>query len=133
MTHLLDTNSCVDHLRHGRASNITARLSAAVSGSVALCSVVLAELLYGAHRSARKQQTLTQVQVFCRQFQSLPFDDRAADEYGRIRADLAGLGMLIGPNDLLIASIALANGLTLVTHNSGEFSRVPGLKLEDWQ
>ena len=63
----------------------------------------------------------------------MPFDDRAADEYGRIRAHLAGLGMLIGPNDLLIASIALANGLILVTHNTAEFSRVPGLKLEDWQ
>ena len=46
---------------------------------------------------------------------------------------LAGLGTVIGPNDLLIASIALASGLTLVTHNTGEFSRVPGLKLEDWQ
>ena len=133
MTHLLDTNSCVEHLRGGQASNITARLGAAVPGGVVLCSVVVAELLYGAHRSARKQQTLSQVQVFCRQFQSLPFDDWAADEYGRIRAQLAGLGMLIGPNDLLIASIALANGLTLVTHNTREFNRVPGLKLEDWQ
>jgi tRNA(fMet)-specific endonuclease VapC len=133
VTHLLDTNSCVDHLRRGQASNITAKLGAAVAGSVVLCSVVVAGLLYGAHRSARKQQTLSQVQVFCRPFQSLPFDDRATDEYGRIRAHLAGLGMLIGPNDLLIASIALANGLILVTHNTAEFSRVPGLKLEDWQ
>ena len=76
---------------------------------------------------------MSHVQVFCRQFQSLPFDDRAADEYGRIRAHLAGLGTLIGPNDLLIASIALANGLILVSHNTREFSRVPGLKLDDWQ
>ena len=52
MTHLLDTNSCVDHLRRGLASNITAKLGAAVAGSVVLCSVVVAELLYGAHRSA---------------------------------------------------------------------------------
>ena len=78
-------------------------------------------------------KNLSQVQIFCRQFQSQPFDDLAAEEYGRIRAHLAGLGMLIGPNDLLIASIALANGLTLVTHNTREFSRIPGLKLEDWQ
>ncbi|MEI8375597.1 MAG: type II toxin-antitoxin system VapC family toxin [Planctomycetota bacterium] len=133
MTHLFDTNSCVDHLRRGQAANITVRLVAAAAGSVVLCSVVVAELLYGAHRSSRKQQNLSQVQLFFRQFQSLPFDDRAADEYGRIRAHLAGLGMLIGPNDLLIASIALANGLTLVTHNTREFSRIPGLKLEDWQ
>jgi tRNA(fMet)-specific endonuclease VapC len=129
----LDTNSCVDHLRRGQASNVTAKLAAAPAGSVVLCSVVIAELLYGAHRSARKAQTLSQVQSFCGPFRSLPFDDRAAQEYGRIRALLAGLGMSIGPNDLLIASIALANGLTLVTHNTSEFGRVPGLKLEDWQ
>ena len=133
MTHLLDTNSCVDHLRRGRASNITTKLAAATPGSVVLCSVVVAELLYDAHRSARKAQTLSQVQAFCRPFQSLPFDDRAAEEYGRIRAHLAGLGTPIGPNGLMIAAIALVHGLTLVTHNTSEFSRVPGLKLEDWQ
>jgi tRNA(fMet)-specific endonuclease VapC len=133
VTHLLDTNSCVDHLRRGPASHITSKLAAAAPGSVVLCSVVVAELLYGAHRSARKAQTLSQVRAFCQPFQSLPFDDRAAEEYGRIRAHLAGLGTPIGPNDLMIASIALAHGLTLVTHNTSEFSRVPGLKLEDWQ
>ena len=90
MTHLLDTNSCVDHLRRGPASNIAAKLGAAVPGSVVLCSVVVAELLYGAHCSVRKTQTLSQVQAFCRPFQSLAFDDRAAEEYGRIRAHLAG-------------------------------------------
>ena len=74
-----------------------------------------------------------QVQAFCRPFQSLAFDDRAAAEYGKIRADLASQGTPIGPNDLMIASIALSNGLTLVTHNTNEFSRVLGLKLEDWQ
>jgi tRNA(fMet)-specific endonuclease VapC len=133
VTHLLDTNSCVDYLRRGHASNITAKLAAALPGSVVLCSVVAAELLYGAHRSVRKTQTLSQVRHFCRNFQSLAFDDPAAEEYGRIRAHLAGLGTPIGPNDLLIASIALTNGLTLVTHNTSEFSRVPGLNLEDWQ
>jgi tRNA(fMet)-specific endonuclease VapC len=123
----------VNHLRFGQASNITIKLAAAAPGSVLLCSVVVAELLYGAHRSARKTQTLSQVQAFCRPFQSLAFDDRAAEEYGRVRAHLAALGTPIGPNDLMIASIALANGLTLVRHNTSEFGRVPGLKLEDWQ
>lgn len=110
MTHLLDTNSCVHHLRFGPASNVTAKLAAAAPGSAVLCSVVVAELLFGAHRSAHKAQNLSQVQAFCRPFLSLPFDDRAAEEYGRIRAHLAGLGMPIGPNDLMIASIALAHG-----------------------
>jgi tRNA(fMet)-specific endonuclease VapC len=93
----------------------------------------VAEFYYGAHRSIRKTKTLSQVESFCRRFQSLAFDDPAAEQYGRIRAHLASQGTLIGPNDLLIASIALANRLTLVTYNTTEFSRVPGLTLEDWQ
>jgi tRNA(fMet)-specific endonuclease VapC len=68
-----------------------------------------------------------------KQFISLPFDDLAAEEYGKVREHLTSRGTLIGPNDLLIASIGLANGLTVVTHNTAEFSRVPGLPLEDWQ
>ena len=67
------------------------------------------------------------------QFDSLPFDDAAAEAYGRLRAELARRGMPIGPNDLMIAAIALAYGFTLVTHNTSEFSRVPGLRLEDWE
>jgi tRNA(fMet)-specific endonuclease VapC len=63
----------------------------------------------------------------------VPFDDRAGEEYAKVRADLAAKGTPIGPNDLLIAAIALANGLTLVTHNTTEFSRVLGLRLEDWE
>jgi tRNA(fMet)-specific endonuclease VapC len=61
------------------------------------------------------------------------FDRPAAEEYGKLREHLSARGLLIGPNDLLIAAIALANNLILVTHNTTEFSRVPGLKLEDWQ
>lgn len=132
MTHLLDTNSCVEHLRRGPASNVTGKLAAAVPGSVVLCSIVVAELLYGAYRSVRKAQNLSQVHGFCGNFRSLAFEDLAAEQYGWIRAHLTGMGRPIGPNDVLIASIALANDLTLVTNNTGEFSRVPGLKLEDW-
>jgi tRNA(fMet)-specific endonuclease VapC len=63
----------------------------------------------------------------------LPFDDRAGKIYGQVRADLEARGTTIGPNDLMIAAIALANDLTLVTHNTSEFNRVLGLKLVDWQ
>ena len=66
-------------------------------------------------------------------FASLPFDDRAAEAYGTIRADLERQGTPIGPNDLLIAAIGLASGAILVTHNSREFGRVAGLKTEDWE
>jgi tRNA(fMet)-specific endonuclease VapC len=63
----------------------------------------------------------------------LPFDDAAVQAYGEIRAHLAAAGQLIGPNDTLIAAIAISNDVTLVSHNTGEFERVPGLKLEDWE
>ena len=135
MTHLLDTNSVIDHLRREPASNVTTRLMAAPPGSVALCSVVLAELYYGAMHSgpAHQAANLALIAKLRTQFVSLPFDDRAAEEYGKVRAHLAALGTPIGPNDLMIAAIALANQLTLVTHNTTEFRRVPGLPLEDWQ
>jgi tRNA(fMet)-specific endonuclease VapC len=90
---------------------------------------------YGALHSGAAHQAgnLGLITLLRQQFVSLFFNDRAAEEYGRIRAHLAGLGKPIGPNDLMIATIALANNLTLVTHNTMEFSRVPGLQLEDWQ
>ncbi len=132
-THLLDTDSCVNHLRFGARSKVTTRLDVMPAGSVVICSVVTAELLYGAWRSAQVGRTLVEVQAFCGRFLSLPFDDAAADEYGKLRAHLASTGAIIGPNDLMIASIALARGLILVMHNIREFSRVPGLVVEDWQ
>jgi tRNA(fMet)-specific endonuclease VapC len=133
MTHLLDTNSCVEHLRRKAASQIAVRLATTAPGDVVLCSIVVAELLYGAYRSTQRTRNLTEVERFRRQFVSLSFDDAAADEYGEIRAHLDSIGMPIGPNDLMIASIARVHGLTLVTHNTGEFSRVPRLVIEDWQ
>lgn len=72
-------------------------------------------------------------QQFLNLFVSLPFDDNAALIYGEIRAQLRALGTPIGPNDLQIAAIALANNLILVTHNLREFSRVNGLPIEDWE
>ncbi len=63
----------------------------------------------------------------------LPFDDAAAERYGEIRARLHRAGRLIGANDLLIAATALANGLTLITHNTDEFKRIEGLPVEDWE
>ena len=95
--------------------------------------MVKAELLYGAHRSAQREDNLRLLATLFQQFTSLPFDDTAADAYGRIRADLTRRGTPIGPNDLMIASIALVHHLTLVTHNTREFGRVVGLQLEDWE
>ena len=98
-----------------------------------MCSVVKAELFYGAMRSRNPTKTFEQQQAFLRQFISLPFGDEAATICGQIRARLAGKGTQIGAYDLQIAAIALANDLTLVTHNTREFERVEGLQIEDWE
>jgi tRNA(fMet)-specific endonuclease VapC len=132
MNYLLDTNVCVECLRQ-RDAALLQRFAATPVSHVRLCSVVKAELYHGAWRSQQVQANLTKVENFVRPFVSLPFDDSAAQEYGRLRADLEGRGVTIGPNDLMIASIALIHGLTLVTHNTGEFAHVVGLNLEDWQ
>jgi len=96
---------------------------------------VLAELYFGAYRSGpgREAANLALIGQLQSRFASLPYDDAAADSWARVRADLMARGQLIGPNHLLIAAIALARGLTLVTHNTAEFGRVAGLALEDWQ
>jgi tRNA(fMet)-specific endonuclease VapC len=103
--------------------------------NIVLCSVVVGELLFGVERSApiHRANTALRVEQLRQQFASLPFDDVAAEHYARIRADLTARGLLIGGNDMQIAAIALANGCSLVTHNVAEFSRLPGLVIEDWQ
>ena len=100
---------------------------------IALCSVVKAELLYGTRNSKRVEENLKLLDQFFTPLTSLPFDDRCAEEYGIIRAQLAAQGSPIGPNDLLIAAIARTHDVTLVTHNTKEFSRITGLRLTDWE
>jgi tRNA(fMet)-specific endonuclease VapC len=132
MTHLLDTNACVRYL-NGRAASVRNKLATMPPGAVGVCSVVKAEMYAGAMKSANPVRTRSEQQAFLVQFISLPFDDAAASVYAVIRTHLANAGTLIGPYDLQIAAIALANNLVLVTHNTREFSRVPGLLLEDWE
>ena len=100
---------------------------------IALCSVVKAELLFGAHRSEQKDNNLQLLQKLFAPLHSFDFDDKAAEHYAQIRADLTAQGNLIGANDLMIAAITRANKATLITHNTGEFERVQGLMIEDWE
>lgn len=132
MTFLLDTNACIGHLT-ARVPRITARLKTLSPSDVVLCSVVKAELWYGARKSARVAENLAKLATFFAPLASLALDDQAAQIYGDLRADLEGKGTPIGPNDLLIAAIAVAHGLTLVTANEKEFGRVPGLQIENWE
>ena len=98
-----------------------------------MSSVVTAELLYGAHLSSRTAENLRLIARFVAPLPSFYFDDACAEHYARIRVELRRRGNTIGANDLFIAATALANGLTLVTHNTREFERVPGLMLTDWE
>lgn len=132
MTYLLDTNVCIRYM-NGRALAVLQRLQALQPTDVAVCSVVKAELFSGAQRSRNPERALAAQRQFLQPYLSLPFDDAAAEIAGRVHAQLAVSGTPIGPYDLQIAAIALANGCTLVTHNVREFSRVPDLVYEDWE
>jgi tRNA(fMet)-specific endonuclease VapC len=129
---LLDTNACITYLR-GKNIFLARRMAARPPAEICLCSIVLAELYYGAYRGARPAAEIVRITNFARQFQSLSFNRRAGRLMGRVRADLAAKGTPIGPYDLQIAAVALAHGVTLVTHNTSEFSRVPRLVIEDWE
>lgn len=132
MRYLLDTNACVIYL-NGRSPSMRDRLLSTPVNDLAVCSVVKAELFYGAFRSNNPNRTLERQQTFLAQFISLPFTDEAALLAGQIRAGLASAGTPIGSYDLQIAAIALTNNLTLVTHNTREFERIDGLQIEDWE
>jgi len=130
--YLLDTNACIRVL-NGSSPKVVEQLEKLNPADVAISAVVKAEFAYGARKSRHVATNLRLVNAFFEPFVCLPFDDRAADVYGSIRADLEREGRPIGPNDLLIAATALAHSLTLVTHNVSEFNRVPGLSIADWE
>lgn len=117
----------------GRNSGLKTRLVTKSLNELVLCSVVWAELQCGARLAQNPPQELARLQDAFGDWSRLPFNDSAAEAYGVIRAHLQRAGRLIGGNDLLIAAIAQTNDLTLVTHNTGEFTRVPNLPVEDWQ
>ncbi|MDB9311417.1 type II toxin-antitoxin system VapC family toxin [Aphanizomenon sp. CS-733/32] len=132
MIYLLDTNVCARYL-NGKSLAIRQRLRSTNLADIAVCSVVKGELFYGAMKSNNLEKTLDRQQEFLKLFVSLPFDDDASFIYGRIRAELSAKGIIIGANDLQITAIAMVNNLILVTHNVREFSRVNGLRFEDWE
>jgi tRNA(fMet)-specific endonuclease VapC len=132
MRYLLDTNVCTRYL-NGRAPAIRTNMRAYSPAEIWVCSVVKSELFAGALKSDRAAESLAKQKAFLAPFQSLPFDDVAAEAYATVRAHLEQKGTPIGPYDMQIAAIALANHCTLVTNNTGEFSRVPGLIVANWE
>lgn len=132
MTYLLDANTCIRYL-NGRSDSIRKHIETTHPREIAVCAIVKAELFYGARNSQHPTANLTKQQIFFDRFVSLPFDDEAAEAYGRIRATLKKIGTPIGPNDLLIAAIAVSQNCTLVSHNTKEFRRIDELDVEDWE
>jgi tRNA(fMet)-specific endonuclease VapC len=101
-------------------------------GEILISAITLAELRYGVAKSARRRGNAEKVEAFLQRFETAPFDERAAAEYGAVRAGSEARGRPIGPLDTLIAAHARSRDSTLVTNNVGEFRRVPGLRIENW-
>jgi tRNA(fMet)-specific endonuclease VapC len=131
MAFLLDTNSWIHYLKNAD-SPIRRRLATVLPSDVVNCSIVTAELLHGAEKYGNRERRVATVLQTLAPFQSYSFDDEAAALYARIRHALELVGQIIGPYDLQIAAICKLHGVTLVTSNTSEFSRVEGLRHDDW-
>ena len=129
--YMLDTNMIVYATKRNPAC-VLERLLAHDPSEICISAITMAELEFGICHSSRPEQNRIALMMFLSGITVLPFDASAAYEYGHIRHQLKTQGNLIGANDLLIAAHAKASNLTLVTHNTREFARVEGLRLEDW-
>lgn len=127
---LLDTNICISIL-NGRDKAVARRFRDE-EDDIVLCSIVKGELLFGARASGRVAENLRSLTKLFELLPSLPFDDDAASKYGELRAELRRQGTPIGPNDMLIAAIALVHRATVITRNVKEFERVPELAVVRW-
>lgn len=131
MKYYLDTNIIIYALK-GQYPALPEHFKEIPSQSIVIPSIVLAEIEYGARKSNNYEITMSRYKQFMDVFIKVPFSEKAAIFYGRIRSDLERRGELIGPNDLMIASIVLAEDGILVTNNVKEFERVPKLRIENW-
>lgn len=131
MTHLLDTSTCVAIMRGRSASALRRYIE--IGPDAGISSVVWFELQTGALKANRPEEERLKIENFAKPLKSLPFDDEAGAIAARTPVDLERRGLKIGAYDLQIAAIALQHDLTLVTSNTAEFSRIPNLRLEDWQ
>ncbi len=131
MKYMLDTNICIGLIRK-KSRALTERLVACALGEVAVSTITVAELMHGVEKSNQAKQNLKALGQFLLPLEIVDFDQRASAAYGSIRAILERGGNIIGTMDMLIGAHALSMDITLVTNNTGEFQRIPNLKLEDW-
>ena len=131
MRYLLDTNICI-YLIKQKPLSVLEKFENLMIGDIAISSVTLSELVYGVQKSQHVVRNQSALEKFILPLEVLPYDDLAAHYYGEIRVALEKKGQPIGPLDLMIAAHALSLRYTLVTHNTKECKRVPGLLVEDW-
>ena len=127
----LDTNTCIYFL-NGRSEKIKNNILTTLPTQIAIPAIVKAELLLSAYKSKSKEKTLENIEKFLHPFEIIPFEDQMSYDYADIRSQLEKKGKVIGPNDLLIASITRFHDAILITNNVDEFSRIPNLKIENW-
>ena len=129
--YLLDTNICIYAIT-GKYPKIAEKLLAIHPDEIKVSTVTVMELEYGAAKSNWSERSREAIKAFLASFDILPFSDTDAAVCGQLRSELAVLGTPIGAYDIMIAAQGVSRGLTVVTHNTGEFQRVSGIRLEDW-
>ena len=130
MKYFLDTNTLIYYFKG--LGNVKERLLVCQPSEIVLSSVVYYELQVGILKSTSPQKRIAQLAILKNQVSWVDFDEKSAEATAQIRVDLERMSKPIGSYDVQIAGMAIANDLILVTHNTGEFGRVSGLKLEDW-
>jgi tRNA(fMet)-specific endonuclease VapC len=128
--YMLDTNICIYVIKN-HPPELRARFNS-LADQLCISSVTLAELHFGAEKSARRLENLQAILQFSARLEVLAFPEKAAAHYGQIRAEVQRLGTPVGPLDMLIGAHARAEGLTIVTNNTREFRRLPGVRVENW-
>lgn len=131
MKYMLDTNICIYAIKH-KPDIVIKKFLSHDPEEICISAITYAELMHGVEKSMAVEKNRVAMSLFLSPITILQFDERAAEEYGRIKAELEKKGIPIGPMDTLIAGHARSSGLILVTNNTGEFSRVTGLAVEDW-
>ena len=129
--YFLDTNTCIYFL-NGKYESIKKKILATPPSEIAIPSIVKAELLLGAYKSKKRKTNIEKLEHFLEPFEIMPFFDLIAYIYAEIRNETEKEGKVVGPNDLLIASIVKFHEGVLVTNNVAEFKRIKGLRIENW-
>jgi tRNA(fMet)-specific endonuclease VapC len=125
---IIDSDHCVALLR----GHLDLRGRISPDEELAVTAISVGELMHGVYKSSQVEENLARLGVLLAAVIVLPYDERAAGRFGRIKAELERAGEKLGDLDLQIASVALEHSVPLVTHNRKHFGRVPGLVIEDW-